>query len=168
MQLRIARVIAKMWKDNLNLETEVVARETAEITAMGEAHDFDIVRRGVVLPVPDEYACISAILGEDPRLQPGSADPFVNSQANTNSTVGLSESARFANSNSNSNDQKNAVQRATLTEDDALYQLRVIPLYFPTSFALVKPYVMGFDTNSMGIVDLREISINSEWQPNQR
>src|SRR5436190_3490926 len=168
MQLRIARVIAKMWKDTLNLETEVVARETAEITAMGEAHDFDIVRRGVVLPVPDEYACISAILGEDPRLQPGSADPFVNTQANTNSNVRLSESARFANSNSNSNDQKNAVQRATLTEDDALYQLRVIPLYFPTSFALVKPYVMGFDTNSMEIVDLRELAINNEWQPNQR
>ena len=166
MQIRIARAVAKMWKDNLNLETEVVAKETSEITGMGEDQDFDIVRRGVVLPVPDEYACISAILGEDSHFQQGNADPFVNSQANTNSNVGVSESARFANSNSNI--QKNVFQTATLTEDEALYQLHVIPLYFPTSFSLVKPFVVGFDTNSLDMADLRGISINSEWQPNQK
>jgi len=168
MQIRIARAVAKMWKDNLNLETEVVAKETAEIPEIGANQDFDIIRRGVVLPVPDELACISAILGENSRVPQGGSDPFVNSQANTNSNVGLSESFRFANSNSNSNSQKNAVQAATLTEDEALYQLHVIPLYFPTSFSLVKPFILGFDTNSLDIADLRGISINSEWQPNQK
>jgi hypothetical protein len=50
-------------------------------------------------------------------------------------------------------------------EAEALYQLRGIPLYFPISYSLVKPYVRGFDVNSLDAPSLKDVTIDSGWQP---
>ena len=52
-----------------------------------------------------------------------------------------------------------------VAEDEAIYELRAIPLYFPTSYSLIKPYVSGFQMNSLDILDLSNVTINSQWQP---
>jgi hypothetical protein len=54
---------------------------------------------------------------------------------------------------------------AATTEANAIYELWAIPLYFPTSYSLVKPYVSGFATNSLDAPLLHKVSIDSNWQP---
>jgi hypothetical protein len=54
---------------------------------------------------------------------------------------------------------------AILSEEDAVAELRAIPLYFPTSYSLVKPYVSGFDFNSLDAPSLKDVSIDNSWQP---
>ena len=58
--------------------------------------------------------------------------------------------------------------RQILTESEALYQMHAIPLYFPISFALVKPYVSGFEMNSLDTPNLTETAIDTAWQPRER
>ncbi|MFN6962795.1 MAG: hypothetical protein ACK4S4_03410 [Pyrinomonadaceae bacterium] len=50
-------------------------------------------------------------------------------------------------------------------EEEALYEMRAIPLYFPTSYSLVKPYVDGFDINALDSPLLKRVSIDAAWRP---
>jgi hypothetical protein len=54
---------------------------------------------------------------------------------------------------------------AVYTEQDAIYELNAIPLYFPTSYSLVKPYVKGFEMNGLDAASLKDISIDNNWKP---
>ena len=165
-QIRVARAIAKMWKDNINVEAEVVVRENSEINEIRAKEDFDVLRRGVVLPVPDEFVCISTILSETKETKQTGVPEISNElQSNANTSIRPTEPQSATNSNSSTNQ---STPGRTATETEALYQLHAIPLYFPTSFALVKPFVEGFETNGLDLVDLTSISINSEWRPSQR
>ena len=58
--------------------------------------------------------------------------------------------------------QKQKIQ--LITEEDAVFRLEVIPLYFPISYSLVKPYVQGFVVNSINPPLLKNVSIDSNWQ----
>ena len=169
-QQRIARTVAKMWKDNLNIDTELVIKESSEIAETRRRMDFDILRRGVVLPVVDEAVSMSAILGDagDPDLAETNAlRPLAGEDSNSST-----RHSENTNQNSNTNSglpvlPKDLIQ-PILTQDAALYELRAIPLYFPTSFALVKPYVEGFEISSLDAPLLNGVSINSNWQPRRQ
>ncbi|NJM53549.1 MAG: hypothetical protein HC846_09275 [Blastocatellia bacterium] len=52
-----------------------------------------------------------------------------------------------------------------LSEEEALEHLPAIPLYFPTSYSLVKPYIQGFELNAFDALSLKDVQINSSWQP---
>jgi oligopeptide transport system substrate-binding protein len=169
-QQRMARTISKMWKDNLNIDTEIVVRESSEIPETRLRMDFDVLRRGVVLPVVDEAVSMSAILGDAFAQEAGETSvsrPKLGEDSN--SFVRPSENTN-QNSNANSSVQglPNAPVQPVLTQDAALYELRAIPLYFPTSFALVKPYVDGFEISSLDAPLLNGVSINSNWQPKRQ
>jgi len=169
-QQRIARTVAKMWKDNLNIDTELVIKESSEIAETRRRMDFDVLRRGVVLPVVDEAVSMSAILGDagDPDLAETNAlRPLAGEDSNSST-----RHSENTNQNSNTNSglpvlPKELIQ-PILTQDAALYELRAIPLYFPTSFALVKPYVEGFEIGSLDAPLLNGVSINSNWQPRRQ
>ncbi len=51
------------------------------------------------------------------------------------------------------------------TEQQALEELPAIPIYFASSYALVKPYVAGFDANLLDAPSLQHIRIETNWQP---
>jgi hypothetical protein len=53
------------------------------------------------------------------------------------------------------------------TQEDALYELNVIPLFFPLSYSLVKPYVEGFEIDGNGSPDIKGVKINSGWNAKQ-
>jgi len=57
------------------------------------------------------------------------------------------------------------LQAPLADEEAAVYEIRAIPLYFPISYSLVKPYVKGFETNSLDAPILKEISIDNDWRP---
>ena len=157
-QHRVARAIARMWKQNLNIETEIVIKDNADLDAARSAGDFDLIRRNIVFPTADELMSILAIL-EPPKP----AEPLTSVGAGA---AGADfDDARPVTARPN--DARDQAQQADVTpsEADAVYELWAVPLYFPTSYSLVKPYVSGFETNSLDAPVLQNVSINSDWQP---
>ncbi|MEQ1603459.1 MAG: peptide ABC transporter substrate-binding protein [Pyrinomonadaceae bacterium] len=170
IQHRVARSVARMWKQNLNIDTVITVKETSEIEEIKKNGDYDLVRRGVVLPANDELVNIESILGSaerevlktptDTRID---ADRLLEEQK-------LSESGPMPDGESAENlDGQPPVEpekeRSILNEADVIYELKVIPLYFPTSYSLVKPYIRGFEMNALDAHSLKEVSIDNNWQP---
>ncbi|MEP6923599.1 MAG: peptide ABC transporter substrate-binding protein [Pyrinomonadaceae bacterium] len=58
----------------------------------------------------------------------------------------------------------NEMSTPILSELQAFDEIPAIPLYFPSSYALVKPYVNGFDANLLDAPDLKAVEIQSNWQ----
>lgn len=152
-QQRIARSVARMWKQNLNVETEIIVRDTAEIASTLETGDYDLLRRGIVLPTADESVGMSALFGirEGHNSVDGDSSP--------------SPTPTPTSGNSDVTDDGTIDASDMFTEDFALFEMEAIPLYFPTSYSLVKPYVIGFDMNVLDAPLLRGVRIDSDWQP---
>ncbi len=49
------------------------------------------------------------------------------------------------------------------TETQALKDLSAMPIYFASSYSLVKPYVAGFDANVLDAPSLKNVRINTAW-----
>jgi len=67
----------------------------------------------------------------------------------------------------NAESQAKAAQ-LILTEQQALKELPALPIYFASSYALVKPYVAGFDANLLDAPSLQHVRIETNWQPPTR
>ncbi len=52
-----------------------------------------------------------------------------------------------------------------LTEAEAIIEFPAIPLYFSTSYSLVKPYIQGFEMNTLDAPSLKNVKIDNDWQP---
>jgi oligopeptide transport system substrate-binding protein len=156
-QQRVARAVARMWKQDLNLDTEIIVKEAGEIESVRMSGGFDLIRRGTVLPARDELVSLAAILGSETRTVVVTK-PF-----------SLADDAHSPDVKGGPSDEQPppVLTPVTLawTEADSLYELNVIPLYFPLSYSLVKPYVEGFEIDTNGSPDLREVAIDSSWQP---
>ena len=50
------------------------------------------------------------------------------------------------------------------TEAQALKDLRAVPIYFASSYSLVKPYVTGFDTNVFDAPSLKKTRLDTSWK----
>lgn len=159
LQQRIARVVAKMWKQNLNLNTEIRVKESEEIDAVRAAGDFDVIRRGEVFPTSDETANMLAIFSPDEEIQGNSTDASGNSEPLVKTGKSDSDNMQSKVSRAEIDDAK------ILTNKDAIIELPAIPLYFPTSYSLVKPYIQGFETNVLDAPSLKDIKIDNNWQP---
>lgn len=176
IQQRIAKAVARMWKKNLNIETNIVAKDSADFDAAAQNGEFDIVRRGVVLPTNDETANMLALFPSMPEttvkmnneknsvsvpsdkiLTEKSAESVLNFPADEKAENSAKEASAAAN--------KSAKKEPILTEQQAVEQLPAIPLYFPTTYSLVKPYVRGFDINALDTPSLKNVTIDNNWQP---
>ena len=164
-QQKVARSVARMWKQNLNIDVELVVMEPADLDRARKAGDFDLVRRGVVFPTPDETANFMEVF--DSALPSLSDAVSADGKRPAGTSANASETGR--SSNSPVSGQPPGVSEPAIlpifNEDVAIYELRAIPLYFPTSYSLVKPYVSGFDLNSLDILDLANVTIDSDWRP---
>jgi ABC-type oligopeptide transport system substrate-binding subunit len=156
-QMRVARAVARMWKQNLNIETEITAKELSEIEAAETAHEFDIVRHGFVLPSADEAVSMWSIFE--------ATKPAITVPREVPDGQPREETEKGGPSASIAEPPAEKLPPTVITEEDALYELHAIPLYFPKSYALVKPYVHGFEINGLDAVYLPGVSINSNWQP---
>ncbi|MFZ1701314.1 MAG: peptide ABC transporter substrate-binding protein [Pyrinomonadaceae bacterium] len=165
-QQRVAKSISKMWLENLNIESEIIVKETADIGAVRESGDFDLIRRGVVLPVNDEIVNLASIFGsaKKPKVE-SPADRRPGPVLDVPQTQGPAaiEPDALDEQNKESDELPTGIS-LTMTDADAIFDLRAIPLYFPTSFALVKPYVRGFEMNALDAPSLKEMSIDTSWQ----
>ncbi len=179
VQQRIARSVAKMWKQKLNIETEIIVKDSDEIKTAWESEDFALIRRGAVLPTTDELANMLAIFAPEAKPQieiidnklKANGEIFLqNGNSNTANSVITSEQSRNESimetvPGENADSETPADGETILTEQQATRELHAIPLYFPTSYSLVKPYIQGFDINVLDAVSLKNVKIDNNWQP---
>ncbi len=147
-QRLVARSIAGMWRSNLNIESEIIIKNWNEYEAAIGAGDYDLVRRGVVMQTTDELTNMRMMFRqrEDPtRLHGGGPQgPSGTDRLGERKAPGLLEIE---------------------SEAQALNELRAMPIYFASSSSLVKPYVVGFDTNVFDAPSLKHVRIETNWKP---
>ncbi len=183
IQQRIARSVAKMWKQNLNVETEIVVKDSAELEIAAQTGDFDILRRGVVLATTDETMNMSVIFAGRGKLKNEDTEKeIIDEKGETDKTsenpivagVAPEQFSQAENSfDTKSSGENLAVENfekaeeagRILTKEEAVKQVHGIPLYFPTSYSLVKSYVQGFEINTLDAPSLKDVKINNDYQP---
>ena len=171
-QQRVARSVARMWKQNLNLDTLIVVKETSGIDEIRKSGEYDLIRRGVVLPTNDEMVNLESILGSAKKITEKSA---AESKAVDDTTILIEKPQPVLKDErvkggplappADESLLENRETVLTLTEEDAIFELKAIPLYFPASYSLVKPYIRGFEINGLDAPSLKEVSIDNNWQP---
>ena len=156
-QQRIAKSVARMWKQNLNIETEIIVKDTNEIASTIETGDYDLVRLGTVLPTADETVGMLTVLGTRREAQIFGAASLPSPTPTPTHDILATGPKMSAD--------RTIVVNDFYSEDFALLEMEAIPLYFPTSYSLVKPYVIGFDMNALDAPLVRGVYIDSNWQP---
>jgi len=159
-----------MWKQNLNLDTEIIVKDLSEMEATRTLGEYDLVRRGIVLPTVDESVGMAAIFGIVRKPETRSpVSPKEPEMADAPTVEGVKQKPlEKSNSDLPAADEHSKlvpVAASIISEDDAVFELNAIPLYFPMSYSLVKPYVRGFEINGLDAPTLKDISIDSNWQP---
>lgn len=170
-QQRVARTVARMWKQNLNLDTKIIVKEIADVEAVKTAGEFDLIRRGVVLPTVDEMVSLTSVFG--PAVKPDDVSPKerrLDETPQPDGSLPPKMNGKKGGPSDGENIAENPVNdsKAPITlpsEDAALYELNAIPLYFPMSYSLVKPYVRGFEISGLDAALLEDVSIDNDWQP---
>jgi oligopeptide transport system substrate-binding protein len=143
-QRTVAQSIAAMWRSALNIQTEVVMRSWDEYEAAIKAGDYDVVRRGIVMQTTSELVNLRMLFERDAPAPPiASASPEGSLRPGSPS------------------DEKAVFE----TESQALKDLTAVPIYFASSFALVKPYVSGFDSNVLDVACLKKTRVDTNWSP---
>lgn len=178
LQKRIAAAVKKMWKKNLNVETEIIIKERADFENAFQNGEFDIARRGIVLPTNDETANMLAIFEkrqvittpkEPEKEATKTTENDILNEKTAESPLNLSEFDEIQTKTNNTTqivvtDPKDLI----LTETEALEKLHAIPLYFPMSYSLVKPYIEGFEINPLDAPSLKQVQIDNNWQPTEQ
>lgn len=166
-QQRIARSVAAMWKDVLNVECEVVVRDSGELEKAKDSKEYDLIRRGVVLTTPNKVSNTKTLFGNTKPLSPDASEKAATLK-DPNSDQILFPTERQDESADNSISPFGLPEHGdasddVLTQAEALHQVYAIPLYFPISFSLVKPYVDGFEANNIDAQFLQDVSIDETW-----
>jgi oligopeptide transport system substrate-binding protein len=158
-QRLVAQAVARMWREALGVETEIVVRPWEEYEAMLRSGDYDVARRSLVMQTTDEETNMRQLFGEVGDAEP--SDPEVETATPatpTGTPAGAEASADAAVAQARP-------APAALTEAQALRELPAIPLHFASSYALVKPYVDGFESNLLDAPSLKHVRINRDWRP---
>ncbi len=144
LQRIVAQSVAAMWSNVLNINTEIIIRNWDEYEGLLRNGDFDVARRGMVMQTTDEFTNIRMMFRD---LVPFSA----------------SANQQLAGTPETSEAKRSANNVPVETESQALRQLRAIPIYFASSYTLVRPYVTGFDTNVLDAPSLKTVRIDTKW-----
>ena len=161
-QVRVARSVARMWKQNLNVDTELVVKENTELETARVVGDYDLIRRNTVFPTADELMSILTLL--KPPATTATTGSAATPSPETNAGVEAEDARPGSNATSPTPSPVESPD-VTMSETNAVFELWAIPLYFPTSYSLVKPYVSGFEMNSLDAPSLQTVAIDSNWQP---
>ena len=153
----VAQAVATMWHTVLNIQTELVIRNWDDYEAAIRTGDFDVVRRGIVMQTTDELTNIRTLFGESYRTSAAEQEIQGLDKQGTESS-GRKKSGVVPGRTSPS-------LPAIDTEAKALSDLSAMPIYFASSYGLVKPYVMGFDANVLDAPSLKKIRIDGNWKP---
>ena len=152
-QRLVAQSVATMWRTVLNIETEIVIKNWDEYEAAIREGDYDMVRRGLVMQTTDELTNIRMLFPESTR-----AGESANGRKDAGAA--LATAGQPANAKAKNLRPPPPIE----TEAQALRDLSAMPIYFASSYSLVKPYVSGFDRNVLDAPSLKTVRINNSWQ----
>ena len=133
------------------------------------AGEYDVVRRGLVMQTTDEAINMRVMFAPDaPTNNQVQATTGLNAigELPARSTTAQASESRIELPQNGENANSNSPQIAS--EAQALKELPAVPLYFASSYALVKPYVVGFDANLLDAPSLKRVRIDTSWQTPQR
>jgi ABC-type oligopeptide transport system substrate-binding subunit len=158
----VAQAVASMWRSVLGVETEIVLKNWNEYEESLRAGDYDVARRSLVMQTPDEETNMLALFArpapaEGPQGEATGATPTPTAQTPGAANAAPAEPMPPA--------RQPAPLPPLLTEPAALKELPAMPVYFASSYALVKPYVSGFDANLLDAPSLQRVRIDTNWQP---
>lgn len=163
-QRQVAESVAEMWRTSLGIKVEVISKPWEEYEQSVRSGDYDVVRRGFVMQTTDEETNMRLMFDTSAAGATAEAD----------GAAGDRPDASAANANASPNapkiDEKRPPEKILplaeplLTEQQALRELPAIPIYFASSYQLVKPYVVGFDANLLDAPDLKRVRIETNWQ----
>jgi oligopeptide transport system substrate-binding protein len=157
-QRLVALAVARMWREALGVETEVVVRPWEEYEAMLRAGDYDVARRSLVMQTTDEETNMLELFGDAVQAEPTPAS--VEGDAAPTPSAAATQTPGGAAADSRPEAKPSPL---ILTESQALRELPAIPLHFSSSYALVKPYVEGFESNLLDAPSLKHVRINTGW-----
>jgi oligopeptide transport system substrate-binding protein len=144
-QRLVAEAIAAMWRNALNIETEIIVKNWDEYEELMRAGEYHVVRRGIVMQTTDELTNLRLLFGRDSQLTArvvSTGEP----------SVGPVDTRL-----------ESKVQSSVESESQALKELKAVPIYFASSYSLVKPYVSGFDANVLDIPSPKRIRLDLNW-----
>jgi oligopeptide transport system substrate-binding protein len=158
-QRLVAQAVARMWHDALGVETEIIIRGWEEYVSALREDDYDVARRSLVMQTTDEETNMLELFGDEAPAEESAQASAPAPQS--------APAAGVAGSGGAAAEQTASARREPpiLTEADALRELPAIPIHFASSYALVKPYVDGFETNLLDAPSLKGVSINTGWRP---
>lgn len=145
----VAQSIAAMWRAGLNIQTEILLRDWEPFEAASKNGDCDVMRRGIVLQTTDELTNMSMLFERDSHLTTPRAAPV----------EGVVHTAT-----------PEPPPPVTIidSEAQALKELKAVPIYFASSYSLVKPYVSGFDLNVLDAPSLKRTRVDPNWKEQGR
>lgn len=165
LQRRVARAVAKMWKNVLNVETEIIVKDQADFENAFKNGEFDMVRRGVVFPTNDETVNMLTIFDlPEPEIARVNNRIKLISEPSALENKSAIPSAETIGADVAGKGEAENKKMPVLTEDEAVAAMPAIPLYFPTSYSLIKPYVQGFEMNELDSPSLQTITIDTDWK----
>jgi oligopeptide transport system substrate-binding protein len=161
---QVAETIAEMWRNVLGVETEIELKGWDEYETKLRAGEYDVAKRSVLMQTPDEQENVSAMFSPE-RFAFNAGEASSPEQA---AAVAQQPAGDVARREGEARSSKSAPVAEVLSESQALRDVPAIPVYFASSFALVKPYVRGFDGNLLGAYSLQRVRLDTNWQPPQR
>ena len=157
-QRLIAQAVARMWHDVLGVETDIVMRPWEEYEAALRSGEYDVARRSLVMQTPDEETNMIELFGDDASAEEAAhatSAPQAPPAAATTGADGVVVSPQ----------PPARREPPILTEAQALREVPAIPLHFASSYALVKPYVSGFESNLLDAPSLKSVQMDTQWRP---
>lgn len=161
-QRQVAETIAAMWRSALGVETEIVLKDWEEYEIAYAAGDYDVARRSYVMQTADDSSTLREM------FEPETAPVEIVAPATEQTAEKKTEEAKngVGNGVKESGEKQPAPisPAPMLSEAQALRELPAMPIYFASSYALVKPYIVGFDTNLLDAPSLKHVRIDTGWQ----
>jgi len=151
----VAQSIAAMWRAALNIESQIIIKNWDEYEAATRTGDYDVVRRGIVMQTTDEFTNLRMLFQQDPSTLTGPA-------SNASSEAGRPREG-MGRAAATTREAPHVNTGLVETESQALKELKAVPIYFASSYALVKPYVSGFDANVLDAPSLKKTHLDTNW-----
>jgi oligopeptide transport system substrate-binding protein len=161
---QVAETVAEMWRSVLGVETEIELKGWDEYETKLRAGEYDVAKRSVLMQTTDEQENVVAMFSPE-RFAFSAGEESSQGQATGDAPQPMGGGARRAGE---AQPTKSARVAEVVSESQALKDVSAIPVYFASSFALIKPYVRGFDGNLLGAYSLQRVRIDTSWQPPQR
>jgi len=170
----VATAIAGMWRSVLGIETEIILRNWDEYEAALRAGEYDVARRSFVMQTHDETSNMLAMFDPERLNFTAASEPDGVEDAKPSPTLPGAPAKPQSDSMPTDEPQLQltptpapspAAPRLILSEQQALDEMPALPIYFASSYALIKPYVAGFDSNLLDAPSLQHVRIETNWQP---